>query len=364
MKQRHFRPSLLMLLMFASTARSDYKLEVVAEGFEYPWCIAFLPDGEMLVTERRGRLLRIASDGQVSKPISGVPDVFVRGQGGLFDVLPHPNYESNRLVYLSYAHGGAKANATRVARARLDGNALRDLDVVFTIRPSKNTAQHYGGKMAFLPDGSLLLTSGDGFDFREQAQNTASLIGKVVRIEADGSIPDNNPFVAKAGADPAVWTYGHRNAQGMVVDPLTGTVYLHEHGPRGGDEINVLVAGSNYGWPAVTHGVNYSGAQVSPYRELPGMVDPIKVWIPSIAPSGFAIYRGEKFPDWDGDLFVGALVDRELRHLDMLDGRVVGEQALFSELGERIRDVRLGPDGLLYLVTDSKSGKILRVSPK
>jgi glucose/arabinose dehydrogenase len=345
----------------AESGDADYRLVTVAEGLELPWGLAFLPDGELLVTERPGRLRRVGADGRVSEPLAGVPEVYFRGQGGLLDLVLHPAFADNHLVYLSYAHGGPSGNATRVLRARVGEAGLENPTVIFTAEPSKDTPQHYAGTMAFLGDGTLLVSIGDGFDYREHAQDLRSLLGKTVRLNDDGSVPQDNPFTGRADASAAVWTYGHRNAQGLAVDPATGVVYQHEHGPRGGDELNVLRAGLNYGWPAITFGMDYSGAYVSPYTEWPGMEQPLMYWVPSIAPSGLAIYRGDVFPEWQGDLFVGALVDREVRRIDLVGGQVAGEQALFGELGERIRNVKAAPDGYLYLVTDSEQGRILRV---
>jgi aldose sugar dehydrogenase len=344
-----------------AAAGSEYRLTTVAEGLELPWGVAFLPDGGMLVTERPGRLRRVAADGTVSPPLDGVPPVFYRGQGGLLDVALHPRFDENGLIYLSYAHGDGSANATRIARARLGATGLEALEVIFTAEPTKDTPQHYGGSMAFLPDGTLLVTTGDGFDYREAAQDLRGMLGKTLRIADDGSIPADNPYVGREDAAAAVWTYGHRNPQGLAVDPATGVVYQHEHGPRGGDELNLLRPGRNYGWPAITYGKDYSGAHVSPFTEHPEMEQPLLHWTPSIAPSGLTVYRADVFPEWQGDLFVGALVDREVRRLRLRDGAVVEEQALFAELGERIRNVRVGPDGHLYLVTDSAEGRVLRV---
>lgn len=360
-------PTLAALLWAAGVSGADtsagagYRAVTVAEGLELPWGLAFLPDGEFLVTERPGRLRRVAADGAVSEPLDGVPPVYFRGQGGLLDVALHPAFADNGLVYLSYAHGGASGNATRVARARLGRAGLDDLQVIFTAEPAKNTPQHYAGTLAFLGDGTLLVSIGDGFDFREHAQDLTSLLGKTVRLHDDGTVPPDNPFVDRADAAPAVWTYGHRNAQGLAVDPETGVVYQHEHGPRGGDELNVLRPGLNYGWPAITYGMDYSGAYVSPFTAWAGMEQPIRYWVPSIGPSGLAVYRAERFPEWQGDLFLGALVDRELRRIDLEAGEIVGEEPLLAELGERIRNVKVGPDGYLYLLTDSEQGRILRV---
>ncbi|MEQ9005281.1 MAG: PQQ-dependent sugar dehydrogenase, partial [Pseudomonadales bacterium] len=316
-----------------------------------------------------------AADGTVSAPLAGVPEVYFRGQGGLLDVILHPAFADNGLVYLSYAHGGPDANATRVARARLTDSGLVDLEAVLTVAPTKDTPQHYGGSMAWLRDGTLLITTGDGFDYREQAQNVDGMLGKTLRIGDDGSIPADNPFAAEASGSAAeasgsaaeaggaapVWTWGHRNPQGLAVDPVTGRAYQHEHGPRGGDELNLLKPGRNYGWPVVTHGLDYTGAYVSPFQELPDMEGALTHWVPSIAPSGLAIYRAEAFPEWQGNLFVGALVNREVRRLVLENGQVAAEHAMFGELGERIRNVKVGPDGHLYLVTDSEQGRIVRV---
>jgi glucose/arabinose dehydrogenase len=363
LKTKRFLTLILMLVAASAAMAVEYRLTPVAVGLDYPWCVAFLPEGELLVTERPGALRRVSAAGEVGPPIQGVPEVLVRGQGGLFDVVLHPDFAHNQMVYLSYAQGEPKANATRIARGKLVGDKLLDVEVIFTVTPNKQTPQHYGGKFLFLPDGTILLTTGDGFNHREQAQNRSGLLGKTVRINADGSIPDDNPYVGQADSNPAVWTYGHRNPQGLTMDPATGTVYLHEHGPRGGDEINVLRAGKNYGWPVITYGIDYSGALVTPYTAMPGLEQPMKYWVPSIGPSGFAVYRGDVFPEWNGDLFVGALVATEVRRIDLEDGLEVEEQALFSELGVRIRDVRVNPDGYLHIVTDASPGQVIRVDP-
>ncbi len=340
----------------------EYRLERIAEGLDFPWCVAFLPDGDMLVTELGGTLRRVSRTGEVGDPIGGVPPVYRRGQGGLFDVLLHPDFARNRTLFISYAALPMDANATEVLRARLGDGTLVDAEVIFSVAPKKPTPVHYGGRMAFLPDGTLLLTTGDGFDFREAAQHLGSLLGKTVRIHPDGRIPDDNPFVGREDARPEIYTYGHRNPQGLVV-ASDGTVYLHEHGARGGDETNRLVPGANYGWPAVTHGIDYNGAYISPFKEGPGITAPLHHWTPSIAPSGLAIYEGDRFPAWRGDLFVGALVDREVRRLKLADGAVVAKEALFAELGRRVRDVRVH-DGYLYVVEDGANAGIVRVIPQ
>ena len=340
---------------------AEYRLERVAEGLDFPWCVAFLPGGDMLVTELGGTLRRVSADGSVGAPIAGVPPVHRRSQGGLFDVLLHPDFAANGTLFLSYAALPQDDNATEVLKARLQGDRLMDAEVIFSAMPRKPTPVHYGGRMAFLPDGTLLLTTGDGFDFREQAQDLGSLLGKTVRIHTDGSVPDDNPFAGIEEALPEIYTYGHRNPQGLAL-AADGTVYLHEHGARGGDETNVLAPGANYGWPAVTHGIDYNGAYISPFKEAAGMAAPIHHWTPSIAPSGLAVYEGDRFPEWQGDLFVGALVDREVRRLDIHGGEVVAEEPLFTEMGRRIRDIR-AHDGYLYIVEDGADAAIVQVVP-
>ncbi|MFU8896106.1 MAG: PQQ-dependent sugar dehydrogenase [Gammaproteobacteria bacterium] len=340
----------------------DYRIETVAENLVHPWSIAFLPDGRQLVTERAGRL-RLISDGELQpEPVRGVPDVFVQSQAGLFEVMLDPDYAANGWLYLSFAHGSASANGTRVVRARLKGHELHDLQVLFTVDPPRNTPVHYGGRMAFLADDTLVIGLGDGFNFREDAQRLDSHTGTIVRINRDGSVPADNPFVGRDDALPEIYSYGHRNVQGLVFDADNDILWAHEHGPRGGDEVNLVQPGQNYGWPVATFGVDYSGARITPYTSRPGMEDPRVDWTPSIAPSGMTIYRGEQFPQWQGDLFVTALVAREVRRV-MLDGeRVTGQQALFGEIGERLRDVKTAPDGSLYVLTDSPQGRVLRIS--
>lgn len=357
------RLALALLLVTFGIANAAPKVEVVAEGLEYPWSIAFLPDGDMLVTERNGRL-RVIRDGVLQKqPVAGVPDAFVTGQGGLFDVVADPAFADNRIIYLSLAHGTAAQNATRVVRARFDGETLSELTVLFTATPWKKGASHYGARMAFLPDRTLLVTVGEGFDFRESAQRLDTHLGKVVRIDADGGVPADNPFATTPGSLPEIYTLGHRNPQAILVSPGDGRIYLHEHGPRGGDELNLIEPGRNYGWPVATHGRDYSGARISPYEQYPGMTEPLVYWTPSIAPAGMTLYDGALFPEWHGDLFVAALAERSIRRLDLEDGAVVSQELLFEDLGERMRDVRTGPDGALYLLTDSSDGRVLRVVP-
>jgi glucose/arabinose dehydrogenase len=355
--------ALSFLASSLAVAQSDngYKLETVAENLSYPWSLAFLPDGQFLVTQRTGELIRVSPDGKSQTPISGVPDTYVASQGGFFDVVLHPDFKSNKMVYLSYAHGSPDANGTGVVRAVLEGDKLTQSKLILLVESVKDTPVHYGGRLLFLPDGTLLVTTGDGFDYREMAQDIDSELGKVLRITDDGSPASDNPYADSGNL--RIWTYGHRNPQGLTINGDNGEIYLHEHGPKGGDELNLLQAGKNYGWPAITKGIDYSGAVISPYTELSGMEQAQWYWVPSIAPSGLAWYGGDAFPEWRGDLFVGALVNKDVHRLDMEDGKIVAEESLFGELDERIRDVRAGPDGFLYLLTDSEKGKLIRVRP-
>ncbi|MEX0915720.1 MAG: PQQ-dependent sugar dehydrogenase [Wenzhouxiangellaceae bacterium] len=352
-----------LALLSSVVVAQDYQIETVASELEYPWSISWLPDGTALVTERPGRL-RLLRDGVlVDEPVSGVPEVYAASQGGLFEALPDPDFAANRFVYISFAHGTPEANATRVVRARLQGMELYDVEVLFTASPQKDTPVHYGGRMTFLPDGTLLIGLGDGFDFREQAQKLDNHFGKIVRIHTDGSVPADNPFVDTEGALPEIYSYGHRNIQGLVHDAETDTVWQHEHGPRGGDEINIIEPGKNYGWPVATHGIDYSGAMVSPYKTRPGMVDPELVWTPSIAPAGMTLYRGDLFPQWRGNLFVTALVAGHIRRIELRGDTVGDQKIMLDDLDKRLRDIRIGPDGALYVLTDAADGEVLRLTP-
>lgn len=349
--------------VFPSAVRAaSYELTDVARNLDFPWSVAFLPNGDFLVAERSGNLKRIGTGGQQTG-ISGIPDTYVAGQGGFFDIVLDPDFAANRIVYLAFAEGRKRANRTAVMRATLDGDALVNTSIIFRVEPDKNTAHHYGGRLAFLPDGTLLVTTGEGYRYKDEAQALDNHLGKLIRINTDGSVPADNPFVREGGRAAKVWSYGHRNPQGLVVDPASGRVWLHEHGPRGGDEVNLIEPALNYGWPAITYGIDYSGAKISPYTALDGMEQPKHYWDPSIAPSGLAIYRGDAFPDWQGSLFVGALKNRDVRRLTVDGDEITNEEIVFAEIDERIRDVRLGPDGLLYILTDSNKGRLIRVSP-
>jgi aldose sugar dehydrogenase len=348
----------------ARVMKTGYRVTEIAKELDHPWSMAFLPDGSMLVTERAGRLRLIKGGSLQPQSIAGVPDVHTGGQAGLFDIVLHPNFAQNSIVYLTYAAGTALANGTQVMRARFDGSTLRDSQVIFKATPLKDTDNHYGGRMAFLPDGTFVLTIGEGFEYREKAQDLTSDLGKLVRLNEDGSVPHDNPFLGQASVRPEIYTWGHRNPQGLVFDAQRGRLYETEHGPRGGDELNIIVAHRNYGWPVITYGMDYSGAYVSPYTERPGLEQPVIYWTPSIAPSGLTLYRGDKFPAWRGDLFVGALAFKHLRrvHLDE-SGEVVGQEELLNDLHWRIRDVRAAPDGYLYVCTDESDGRVLRLEP-
>jgi glucose/arabinose dehydrogenase len=341
-----------------------YQIQEVASDLNFPWSLAFLPDGGLLVTERTGKLKRVRKDG-VYKLIIGLPtDIYVKGQGGLLDIVLHPNFTSNSLLYISYATGDDDKNALKVVRAKLTDNKLTDHLVVFNVTPYKSTPVHFAGRMAFLPDNSLLVTSGDGFDYREDAQRLNSLLGKTIRINDDGSLPKNNPFVREITGSPSnyVFSYGHRNHQGILYDPKRNMIFSNEHGPDGGDELNIIRKGLNYGWPVITYGLDYIGSRISPFTEYENMQQPILDWTPSIAPSGMAVHYGEMFKALNGDFLVSALKFKEVRWVQMQGMKIVGQVSLFKELEQRIRDVRVHTDGSIYILTDSENGKILRIT--
>lgn len=335
----------------------------VARGLQHPWGLAFLPDGRMLVTERPGRLRIISPDGALSAPVAGVPKVDARGQGGLLDVAVDPEFASNRFIYLSYSEPGEGGNGTAVARGRLEGPALTDVQVIFRQQPKVNSSAHFGSRLVFARDGRLFITLGDRFGQRDEAQNLANHIGKVVRIERDGRVPADNPFVGRNDARPEIWSYGHRNVQGAALHPQTGELWTHEHGPQGGDELNLTQAGRNYGWPVATYGREYgTGFKIGEGPSKAGMEDPLRQWLPrSVAPSGMAFYTGERYPQWKGHLFIGTLREQALIRLELDGTRVVREERLLTHLRERIRDVRQGPDGWLYILTDNNDGQVLRL---
>jgi len=336
------------------------RLVTVAKGLEHPWSFAFLPDGRILVTERPGRLRIVGPGGTLSAPVKGVPRVYARGQGGLLDVILDPDFAANRVIYLSYAEPGAGGAGTAVARATLTDGALSGLKVIFRQTPKASTSRHFGSRLVIARDGTLFVTVGERGQ-RERAQDPSVNRGQIVRIYRDGTIPKDNPFMGKSGYRPEIWSYGHRNPQGAALHPVTGKLWTVEHGARGGDEINIPLPGRNYGWPVIAYGRHYWGGKIGEGTHKAGMEQPIHYWDPSIAPSGMAFYTGDKYPRWTGNVFVGALRFQLLSRL-VLDGeKVVKEERLFKELNERIRDVRQGPDGYLYMLTDSDEGVLLRI---
>lgn len=339
------------------------RVETVARGLEHPWALEFLPDGRMIVTERPGRLRIVDRSGGVSAPLAGVPEVQTGGQGGLLDVALDPSFTDSRLIYLSYAEPGEGGAGTAVARARLGENRLEGLEVIYRQQPKVQGGNHFGSRLAFTRDGKLFITQGERYSEREKAQDLSTLFGKVVRINPDGSVPDDNPFVGRPGARPEIWSYGHRNVQAATIHPETGQLWTVEHGARGGDELNHPEAGKNYGWPVITYGIDYSGARIGEGTAKPGMEQPVYYWDPVIAPSGMQFYTGDKFPGWKGSVLIGSLRGALVR-LELQGGRVVREERYSDgELENRIRDVKQGPDGLVYVVTDESNGRILKVSP-
>jgi glucose/arabinose dehydrogenase len=346
-----------------TSEQHEFRVTTVTSGLVHPWGLTFLPNGDMLVTERVGRL-RIGRDAELHPtPVPGVPEVALGGQGGLLDVALHPKFAENRLIYLSYAGTGEGGSGTEVARARLAGDALVDLERILEVRPKSLGGRHFGSRLLFGRDGYLYVTAGERA-IKDRAQDLGDLAGSILRITDDGGIPPDNPFVGRPSARPEIYAYGNRNSQGLAIHPETGQIWAAEHGPRGGDELNLLVAGANYGWPVITHGRSYSGAQIGEGTAKAGMAQPVRHWgVPSISPSGMAFYTGGDFPSWRGNLFLGALSGRALVRL-VLDGeKIVHEERLLEDLGERIRDVRQGPDGRLYLLTDSPKGALLRLDP-
>jgi len=357
-----FLSLLVMLGLTAPATAQSYRLEALVDGLDSPWGLAILPDGDMLVSELTGALRVIRNGKLVAQPVANVPDSLYGGQGGLMDVVAHPDYAQNNLVYLSLSVGTADANALRVIRARFTGAALEDIATVFEAAPKKNTKVHYGARMAFMPDRSLLITVGDGFDLREQAQNLGNHFGTTVRVTDKGQVPNDNPFLRDETAQPEIYTYGHRNPQSIAYDAVSGRLYQTEHGPRGGDELNLLMPGKNYGWPIATYGIDYSGARISPYSTYEGTEQPLLHWTPSIGPAGMSVYRGAMFPEWQGDIFVTSLIYSKIIHIDMQGGKAVSQRDRFEEIGDRLRDIRTGPDGALYILSEGANGKLWRVS--
>ncbi|WP_390594068.1 PQQ-dependent sugar dehydrogenase [Simiduia litorea] len=339
-----------------------FDITTLTDQLQSPWSLAFLPSGDILIAEKVGAL-RLFDGKTLSAPIAGVPQALVRSQGGFQDLVLHPDYEKNGWVYLSFAWGERSANGTRLVRGRIKQGAFVDQEVLFTAEPLKNTPVHYGARLAFLPDNTLVMAVGDGFDFRESAQKTDSLLGKFVRLNDDGSIPKDNPFFTKKDYHPAIYSLGHRNPQGVAYDPVRQQLFANEHGPQGGDEINILAPGKNYGWPIITYGRDYSGASITPFTEYEGMEQPLVNWTPSIAPSSLVVYNADLFPAFKGDLLSSALKAKEVRWVQMQGEKPVAEVSLFGELNARIRAVYVGSEGALYLLTDGDKGSLLKVTP-
>ncbi|MCU0791875.1 MAG: PQQ-dependent sugar dehydrogenase [Opitutaceae bacterium] len=355
---------------------SGWRAQTVVEGLEHPWAVAWLPPGdagEMIITERPGRL-RLVRDGTLlPAPVSGLQEILAEGHAGLMDLSLHPGFAENRFVYFTYAAGSQNHNGTLLARGRLsvDGATLADVETIHAVKPLKPRFQHFGSRILWLPDDTLLLALGDGGNpptkidgklAREQAQLPLSQLGKILRMRDDGTVPPDNPFVGRADHDPFIWSLGHRNIQGLARDPATGRLWANEHGSRGGDELNLLVPGGNYGWPLVTYSIEYTFGTISRETSRHGLIDPVAVWTPAQAPSGLAFYTGDAFPQWRGDLFSGALKRKEVRRVDLdAEGRVLAQESL--PIGARVRDVRQGPDGHLYVLTDEKAGRLLRIEP-
>ena len=354
----------------ATVGKVAINVETLAEGLVNPWSIAFLPDGSILVAERAGRI-RVIKDGALQEaPVAGVPEVLAWNQGGLFDVMPHPNFEENNVVFLAYAHGTRKANGLRVARATFDGAALADIEVLYDAIPEKDTGHHFGGRIVWGGDDKLYFTIGEGSKYKEKSQDMTSSFGAVIRLNEDGTIPNDNPDFGDDAA-PGLYSKGHRNGQGLAWDEGRQILWETEHGARGGDELNIIKPGANYGWPAATYGIDYNGALISPFTEYEGTEQPVKYWTPSIAPSGLAVYRGDLFADWDGDLLIGAMsgsAGKAMHRVVIEDGEPVAEERYLVDLGERIRDVRVGPDGAIYVTTEDRAGapkgKVLRLTPQ
>ena len=363
-----------LFLLYSSPAGSQeihqsdqhaFRLVEVTSGLDYPWGLDFLPDGTMLVTEKTEAQLRlIKANGQLDpRPIAGLPkNIRTGGQGGLLDVTVHPDFSRNQWIYLSYSGSGRGGAGTEVVRARLTENRLQDVKVIFAVDPKTGGRAHYGSRLVFADDGTLFITIGDRYNYRDEAQNPENHLGSVIRLKDDGSIPADNPFVNKAGHKPEIYSYGHRNPQGLALRS-DKVMWMHEHGPRGGDEVNILnKPGANYGWPAITYGINYIGTIISDKTHMEGMEQPVIHWTPSIAPSGMAFYSGDRFPNWKDDIFVGALAGAHLRRLELDGDQVVAQEVLLEDYA-RIRDVVNGPDGYLYFIIDDDNGKILRLEP-
>jgi Glucose/sorbosone dehydrogenases len=350
-----------------STERHKVSVNTITDKLNKPWGMAFLPSGELLVTEKSGTLRRVTRDGAISDPLNGVPAVVDKSQGGLLDVAVDPNFADNQFVYISYSEAdpaGGEGNSTAVMRAKLSSTGLTDGKVIFRGAPKYKSGAHFGSRLVFAPDGHLFITLGDRYSAMDDAQTLDNHHGKVVRIKPDGSVPTDNPFVGQENALPEIWSYGHRNVQGAAIHPTTGKLWTVEHGPKGGDEINIPDAGKNHGWPIATYGVDYDGSIISNKTHVEGTVQPHYYWVPSIATSNMIFYTGDKFPAWQGDLLVAALKGSQVARLDLEGDRVMHEETLFEDaVKQRIRDIEQGPDGYIYLITDDRAGQLIQIKP-
>jgi len=345
-----------------TSEKHAFIIETVVDGLEHPWAVEFLPDGRMLVTEKPGRL-RIVKDGKLSEPVTGLPKIKEKGQGGLLDVALDPDYENNQIIYLSYSAKGKGGIGTEVVKGKLIGNELKETQVIFKLAHKTNTGHHFGSRLLFAKDGTLFITLGDRGK-KERAQDLNDHAGSLIRINKDGSVPEDNPFVDNPNAKPEIYTYGNRNIQGIAMHPETGDVWTIEHGPQGGDELNLMKAGTNYGWPVITYGVNYViGTKIGEGTEKTGMAQPIHYWVPSIATSSLLFYTGDKFPSWKGNAFVSSLKFGQLARLEIQGNKVIHEERLINGKVGRIREVQQGLDGTIYMLTDESNGKLLRVKP-
>ena len=352
----------LLFLVIQTRAESPYQVDEIRNDLSFPWSLAFLPDGDFLITEKTGALIRLSADGANKVSINNVPEVLVAGQGGLQDIVLDRDFSSNQTLYISYAIGDGSDNYLRVISAKLVEDSLEEIKIILTTEPGKPTTHHYGARMAQMADGTLLILHGDAFQFRDKAQSLDNHFGKILRIKTNGEIPEDNPFLTTEGALPEIYSYGHRNQQAILITD-EGLIWSHEHGPKGGDELNLIEPGVNYGWPAITHGTDYSGALISPFQATDSMAAPKAYWTPSIAPAGMAHYTGERFAEWKGDLFIANLKERSIRRIDLQDNEVKGQELLLTDRDERMRDIRMAADGLLYILTDGNPGKLLRLSP-
>ena len=369
--RKYLYNTLIFLTIFflsdeVNCTEKNYQLETLSNQLDRPWDIGFLPNGDFLISELTGNLRIFNKQGVLSQPLEGLPPILVKSQGGLSDIAIHPNFSDNKLIFLSFSSTTSQGNTLQVVRARLNNETLSDVRTIFIANAFRETAAHFGARLLFLSDNTLLISSGDGFNHREQAQSLNSHFGKILRINIDGSVPSDNPFLARKDVLPEIWTYGHRNQQGLVIDN-NGAVYSHEHGPRGGDELNLIKQGLNYGWPAITYGIDYNGSIVSPFKEADNMEQPLKYWVPSIAPSDMTFYEGLLFPEWNGSLFISALSPGDVRRVTLKDNKFESEEVMFGEINSRIRSVKTAPDGSLIILTDGSkdknTGQMIRVLP-